>query len=273
MDTAGSPRHGSPPGSSSGNILRRISDKQPEFDTDPTMWPRVESMERKYPQVATMIPRLREGPLITIPAATVFVHGTISCGLACLKDLYPGPADRPPEPTFRYEHDTFKPLHENGSDLGERILERLRVDLLILVAHSRGGLVARCARTHLESRGYAGEIHLVTAGTPHRGTPIVKMASNVMNMFLKFGDEVLGAVPVASPIVKAYSILWDAPTLPRGIAAMEEDSDAIGARIYDRPDRVQSWGSDFDIATSAPGFSFDFDGALAGSCTTDSTTS
>jgi hypothetical protein len=248
-----------------GNVLRRLSEKQPVFDTDPTMMPRLERMERSYERIAKMIPRLRLGKAITAPSATVFVHGTVSCGLASLKDLYAGPADQCLEPTFRYEHDTFKPLHENGADLATKIEESLRVKRLTLVGHSRGGLVARYARRQLRKLGYAAEVQMLTVGTPHRGTPIVQLAGRALNMFMKLGEEVLGALPVTSSLAKAYGILWDVPGLPQGIAAMDENSDAIaGLDVWDVPDRVHSWGSNFDIMSSPGGFGVDIDGILMG---------
>ena len=249
-----------------GNVLRRLSDKQPELTSDPTMQARLSSMERRHPIVASRVPRLRTAPPMALPSATVFVHGTMSCGLASLEDLYGAANAGPAEPTFRYEHDTFKPLHENGCDLAETIRDTLHVARLTLVAHSRGGLVARHARNHLRRIGYPADIRIMTVGTPHRGTPIVKLAGKALNLFLKLGEEVLDAIPVTSPLMKAYSYLWDMPELPQGIKAMEENSDAIGAldNHFDDPAGVQSFGSHFDIMTSPPGFGVDVDGVLLG---------
>ena len=248
-----------------GNVLRRLSEEQPAFNADPTMLHRLDAMETKYPYLAAMIPRLRLRPPLAMPTATVFVHGTMSCALASLKDLYPGAADQCAEPTFRYEHDTFRPIHENGTDLAEKVSDVLQVQRLTLVAHSRGGLVARYARRHLRKLGFAGETHILTVGTPHTGTPVVRLAGRALNMFLKLGEEVINALPVTSPLMKAYGYLWDVPGLPQGIAAMDEGSDAIGGLgVLDSPDDVQSWGSHFDMMTSPAGYGVDIDGLLLG---------
>jgi hypothetical protein len=248
-----------------GNVMRRLSDRQPAFTTDPTMLHRLEAMEAKYPALATLIPRLRLRPPVVTPSATVFVHGTMSCALASLKDLYDIPARPTVEPTFRYEHDTFKPIHENGIDLGEKIHAVLQVQRLTMVAHSRGGLVARSARAQLRKMGFGGQVQILTVGTPHRGTPIVRLAGRALNMFLKLGEEVLNAIPSTSPLMRAYGVLWDVPGLPQGIAGMDEGSDAImGFDVHDALGQLQSWGSSFDIMTSPAGYGVEVDGVLMG---------
>jgi hypothetical protein len=248
-----------------GNVLRRLSDTQPGFTADPTMLHRLEAMEAKYPVVANLIPRLRLRPPLVMPSATVFVHGTMSCALASLKDLYAAPTQANPEPTFRYEHDTFKPIHENGIDLAEKVHAVLQVQRLTMIAHSRGGLVARSARGQLRKMGFGGQVQILTVGTPHRGTPIVRLAGRALNMFLKLGEEVLNGIPVTSPLMRAYGILWDVPGLPQGIAAMDEGSDAImGLDVLDTVGQVQSWGSSFDIMTSPVGYGVEVDGVLMG---------
>lgn len=250
-----------------GNVMRRLSDKQVGFTEDPTSRYRVEKYEQKHANTAAVVPRFRVAPPLTTASATIFIHGTVSCGLACLKDLYDGGAAgrMPLEPTFRYEHDTFLPLQQNGSDLADRVREVLRVKRLNFVAHSRGGLVARYARRNLQKSGYPAEINVLTVGTPHLGTPVVRLAGRALNMFLKLGEDVLNAVPVTSPLIKAYSILWDVPGLPAGIAGMEENSDAIlTLNEFDSPDRMQAFGSSFDIMNSPHAYGVDFDLTLMG---------
>ena len=68
-----------------------------------------------------------------------------------------------------------------------------------------------------------------------------------------------------TPLTKAYSYLIDAPSLPRGIAVMGENSDVMDLlRRLGNSDRVRSFGSDFDIATAPSGFGVVVEGALLG---------
>jgi len=59
--------------------------------------------------------------------------------------------------------------------------------------------------------------------------------------------------------------LVDAPSLPRGIAVMRENSHAMDLlRRLGNSDRVRSFGSDFDIGTAPSGFGVVVEGALLG---------
>lgn len=52
----------------------------------------------------------------------------------------------PPQPGYpvrRFEHDTVATVLNNADELTQLITTAIRVDRLLLVAHSRGGLVAR----------------------------------------------------------------------------------------------------------------------------------
>jgi hypothetical protein len=101
-----------------GFVLRRLSRPQKVLDRDPTYASRLNSMIARYPDVAKDIPDLTAIPVMHSDSALVFVHGTVSCGIQNLKDLYPAHIRIP---TFRFEHDTFRPLQENGVELAELI--------------------------------------------------------------------------------------------------------------------------------------------------------
>ena len=91
------------------------------------------------------------------------------------------------------------------------------------------------------------------------------MGGKALNLIYKLGEDFVGSIPYMTPLAKAYSYLFDAPTLPPGIAAMRENSDAIGIlRLVGNADRVRSYGSRFDIETAPSGFGVIVEGALLG---------
>jgi Putative serine esterase (DUF676) len=249
-----------------GSILRRLTRPQPTLERDPTAQRRLVGMSERYSDIANSFPDLSRIGGVEHDCAIVFVHGMVSCGILGLKDLYPRAADgRIRPPIYRYEHDTFRPLDENGSELAQLIHSRIRAKRLLLAAHSRGGLVARLALDDLLRRGYPSQIEVYTFGTPHLGTPLVEVGGKALNLLYKLGEDFIGSVPCMSPLTKAYSYLVDAPSLPRGIAAMRDNSDVMDLlRRLGNSDRVRSFGGDFDIAIASSGFGVVVEGALLG---------
>jgi hypothetical protein len=83
--------------------------------------------------------------------------------------------------------------------------------------------------------------------------------------FFELGSYVLNAVPVMTPIVAAWSFVYDGPLLPPGIALMEERSDTLRTlNEASDPARVYCWGSRFDMNTAPSGCGIDAEGALMG---------
>ena len=248
-----------------GSILRRLTRPQPTLKRDPTAMRRLVGMSERYPNIANGCPDLSKINGAEHPSVQVFIHGTVSCGIQGLKDLYPDSVHPIPYPTYRYEHDTFCSLDENATELAELISNRIRAQRILVVGHSRGGLVARLAVHKLLRQGQSGEIEIATFGTPHLGTPLVHIGGRALNLLFKLGEDIVGSLPGLSPLVKAYSYLMDAPTLPRGIDAMREDSDLMDLlRDHDDPSRLRSYGSNFDITTAPSGFAVVVEGALLG---------
>ena len=246
-----------------GTVVRRLTRSQPTLERDPHVSGRLIELSERYPHIANGCPDLSRISPIELECAVVFVHGMFSCGILGLKDLYPAPTA--PQNIFRYEHDTFRRLDENASELAELIHNRIRTKKLLIAAHSRGGLVARFAVANLLQRGFGGQIEVFTFGTPHLGTPLVEVGGKALNLIYKLGEDFVGSIPYMTPLAKAYSYLFDAPTLPPGIAAMGENSDAIGIlRLVGNADRVRSYGSRFDIETAPSGFGVIVEGALLG---------
>ena len=122
------------------------------------------------------------------PLYVVFVHGGLSCCFDAFADLFrriesnlrtPGP-DAGAAVFLRFEHDTYHPISVNAERLCELVRDKLsqysragQETELLLIAHSRGGLVARLASDILIDRGLWSKdrLEVFTYGSPHRGTP------------------------------------------------------------------------------------------------------
>jgi hypothetical protein len=245
-----------------GHAVRRLTRPQPTIENDPTARGRLIHMSEKYPHIADGCPDLSRISACQREEAIVFVHGTVSCGIQGLKDFFAAGVD---EPIFRYEHDTFRALKENGIELADLISTRIRTKKLLLAAHSRGGLVARFAADELTRRGYPADVQIFTFGAPHQGTPLAAMAGELLNLLFKLSGEIVNAIPVLTPLSKAYSFLIKCPALPPGIAIMREDSEALCLlNAYGDWTRVSSWGSQFRIDSNRSGFGIFVTGTLLG---------
>ena len=161
--------------------MLRLTRSQPTLEHDPTASGRLIKLSERYPRIANGCPDLSRISPIELDCAVVFVHGVVSCGIWGLKDLYQS-ARTIPQNIFRYEHDTFRRLDENASELAELIHNRIRTKRLLIAAHSRGGLVARFALANLLQRGFGGQTEVFTFGTPHLGTPLVEVGGKALNL-------------------------------------------------------------------------------------------
>ncbi len=245
-----------------GSVLRRLTRGQPSYTRDPTAERRLVTMTERYADVGERYPDLSYVDAVKHDRTIVFVHGAVSCGIQGLKDL---PSTQPLQQTYRYEHDTFKAIEENAVELAQFVRERISTNRLLFAAHSRGGLVARLAADDLRRHGYTSQIEIYTFGTPHAGTPLVAIGTRALNLLYKLGEDVVGSLPLMSPLTKAYSYLIDPPGMPRGLEVMREDSDSMSllARIGDAG-LVRAWGAEFDVQNAPSGFGVAVEGALLG---------
>lgn len=250
--------------------LRRLTVPEPTLMRDPRMASRLAELEAAHADVADACPRLEEvEPPLDADVAAVFVHGTASCGIGGLRDLV-APTNRGfavPVPVLRFEHDTFVPIIDNAQDLADQIARRLRVRRLLLLAHSRGGLVAADAARVLRDGGYAGDVTVHSFGTPYRGTPLVAMGKKALNLLMKLGEGLADGVPLPllSPLAKAMFYVTESPTLPPGILAMQEGAE--GLRYIERSAQavqLRSWGSDYDVLRGDAGYGVATEGFLIG---------
>lgn len=232
---------------------------------------RVAGEERDRPGVARKSTRLAAtAPATRHEAVTVYVHGTLSTTLAALEIL--DHARCLTEPTFRYEHDTFRGLRHSAAELSELIhtwfgrgpdgWPRVR-----LVAHSRGGLVARWARARLRAASNnKRRVEVLTIGSPHQGTPIVGQALTRLSTPVGTLNRIAGilrmdtltdsrGVPISDPLTHASVYLFRGSGLPEGIRSMAPCSDTLGA-LDDMhgADAFAAIGGECDLADTPQGF-------------------
>jgi pimeloyl-ACP methyl ester carboxylesterase len=215
------------PGFLVGTVLKIVTRPEPTLEADPRWQSRLAELESRYRYLADACPNLCEVERAVHDQAMVFVHGTLSCGMVSLKDLFGLAVEgySVAGPVYRYEHDTFLPLKANADELADWIEHKLRIGRrLVIAAHSRGGLVAVAAAARLMKNRYPAEIVVRTFGTPFRGTPLVAIGKKALTVLAKLGEDIATAVPVPmlSALAKGFFYLFDSPTLPPGIMAMQE---------------------------------------------------
>lgn len=251
------------PGFLVGFVLRQTGRRSSlTLSRDPYFLPRQSQAESTYPDLARQVPDLSYISGISTQSASIFVHGTLSHGLKGLSDLPSLQAGQ--QSLFRYEHDTFLSVDSNGEELAQLIGSRINANVLTLIAHSRGGLVARLARLNLQRASYPGEIRIVTLGTPHLGTPLVNLAQQNCSLAFRLGWVGTLGLPSLTPLAYVLSCLLGV-RLPSGISFMEEGSD--GLRIlsrFDDPMGIECWGAKFDPTSPQGGYGILPDGFFTG---------
>jgi len=130
-----------------GPMTASTTCKAPRVRRDPTMQRRLAvCLERLPSDLVVRWPETGDRKNGSVRRAAVFVHGTLSCCLAHLPRLDRTIPAYPDQETIRYEHDTFLTIEDNAADLVAEIRRMTASDArVVLVGHSRGGLVARVA--------------------------------------------------------------------------------------------------------------------------------
>ena len=220
--------HDGRPGVVVGKIYRQLG-KPPKLQRDPTMQHRLGLLLEHIPaEQVTDWPETGDIGDGSVERIVVFVHGTLSCGLAHIHALaHCIPAD-PRLRALRYEHDTFLPVDVNAKDLANEILPVTSPQArIVLVGHSRGGLVARAAAGSLAHTGGERRVGICTLGTPHRGTPIVQAGHRVLSGLATVATAGVGALHppklAAFPLKYLFGRL---KKLPPGILDMREPGPA-----------------------------------------------
>ncbi len=230
---------------------------------DPTFPGRCARMEAEYSTLTQQFPDLRSSLPVSQPSAAVFVHGAHSHCLESLKDL--APFSHNVNALFRFEHDTFVSLAESGTELFDLIDQKIQTNFLTLIAHSRGGLVARFARQKLKLKGYTPRVRIITCGTPHRGTPLVNCLEGNASLVFRLGRLGFMGLPALSGLEYALSCLLNVQVVPAGIACMEDGSEALSTlNGLDDPAGIECWGAKFDPGRAEGGYGVFVNGVLEG---------
>ena len=204
-----------------GRIMLIVSRGALRQRTDPTSRQRLAEYMSADPTTTSQCPDVSDAGRHESPV--IAVHGTMSCAIpiaATLRELLPQPAS-----VLRFEHDTWGSVVQNAQDLTEALVGRVGARSAILVAHSRGGLVARHAAHLLQGRGV--DVRMISLGTPYRGTPMIGAAEAG-----RLGVQAtLGVLRwVGGPLIDVATRLAGLAlprTLPLGIAVMQENSDYL----------------------------------------------
>ena len=226
---------------------------------DPCFHGRLQHYENRYPEIAKAYPDLRiwarMPALHRAPARgsmIVFVHGTFSCALPNLALLHPLGV-----PTFRFEHDTLEPIAENAEKLVEAVTTLLQPDPLHLVAHSRGGLVARLAARDLSQRR---RVVVRTYGTPHLGTPLANAGDRAWRALLSMGRTAAAGIFSWDPASLVVKLFFRPSELPPGLSVMKTDSDTLRSWTFGKePFELISYGGTYDeprLANGASAYTF-----------------
>lgn len=252
------------PGLLVGYVLRqtgRLLDIS--FPRDPTFPSRRQQAELDHKALANQIPSVDAVAGITRPMIAIFIHGTHSHGLESLKDLaplQPGQCS-----LFRYEHDTFLPVSSNANELAQIIQRYFSTPNLTLIAHSRGGLVARLTKLVLEKMKYPSPIRVMTFGTPHCGTPLINNLQQNVSLLFRLGKLGILGLPSLTPLNYVLSCLTNVRVIPEGVSFMETGSHGLETlNLLDDPTNTECWGAVFDPRNPKGGYGVVLDGILSG---------
>jgi pimeloyl-ACP methyl ester carboxylesterase len=135
------------------------------------------------------------------------------------------------------------------------VLKYLKPDPLYLVAHSRGGLVARLvARELIRNRV---PVVVRAYGTPHCGTPLANAGAKFLSVLLAMGRTAAGGMFAWDPASLAgklalYSLRWS--YLPEGLAVMRTDSEVLRTLQFSSDEfDMFSYAGNYDLRELADG--------------------
>jgi hypothetical protein len=220
---------------------------------DPTYKRRRRAAERADQDTVAACPDLEAAS--KTERVVVAVHGTMASAVPLAAELR-GLTGR--IPVVRFEHDTWRPIDENAKDLVSGIAGLDARDVL-LVAHSRGGLVARHAIALLKQIEPELPVRLVTLGTPFKGSPLIGPAGTaLLGVRALLGMVRLASGELAVDLTTRVAGLLIRGRLPRGLAAMEPGSDYLAAAALQLLSETTTVAGDIDphgpIDANAIGF-------------------
>lgn len=149
--------------------------------------------------------------------AIIAVHGTMGCAVPLARSLAVDLGGR--GPILRFEHDTWNSIPDNAHELVEGI-RAAGLRRVLLVAHSRGGLVARQAMGDLRETAPDVEVRLIAVGVPFAGTPMIGAAeSGLLGMHAALGALRLVTGPALDAVSRLAGLLIKG-RLPVGLRDM-----------------------------------------------------
>lgn len=245
-----------------GRILRRGVERPRPVHHDPGFIARLNSELARNPLGASCkeISNFKAADVDPAVPLIVAVHGSFSCAVELASRLKEA---SPSATVSRFEHDTFRPLSENIISLVS-VLERLHskgLRRVLLVSHSRGGLVASQAVLRLKLSCAELDTTVWTAGTPHRGTPVAGFGGDAaliargahlgLNAYYRTCARREGNSLGVTTAEGAASYLYSFDSLPPGISAMAPDSSFIDIhRFQVESISPRTWGGICDPVSS-----------------------
>lgn len=240
-----------------GRVVRHVS-KSRENGPDPRRDPAFVSGSRiraaladdpRMQELAGQVPSLTDMKMTTrTDRVMLFVHGTASCSFAHLADLEIFATQ-----LVRFEHDTFLAIDQNSDDLCRLVLERLPEAEILLIGHSRGGLVARDAAGKLTVLGRM--VDVATFGAPHDGSELVALGKTFLGggiarraiMRQAAGVKTYRDRKAGSPDAEMQMELFSGRPLPVGWLDMEINGSVIRViRGRSKPQTFTSVGATAD---------------------------
>ncbi|HWP18031.1 MAG TPA: hypothetical protein VNO84_02775 [Burkholderiaceae bacterium] len=165
-------------------------------------------------------------------------------------------------PVWRFEHDTFLRVGRNVNQLvdalEQQVIGNQERGTLVLVAHSRGGNVARFALERLRQRWPGWRFFALTAGSPHQGTEVFRSigrrwggAALLVGWFREAASDVLGKQQLVDLLILERALAYD---IPPGFRDVEPEGVTRMARgqPLPLPEGMWVWGSEWGPVGDRP---------------------
>ncbi|MFI1996686.1 hypothetical protein [Actinoplanes sp. NPDC020271] len=210
-----------------GRALSVRAKRRERVRNDPSWRLRRWWKERRAPAIART-PSMESVNLSEVAdgAAVVTIHGTMSCGVRLASEIRNAIVASNPGriwPVLRFEHDTWLSVSDNALDLLNQV-QRLKLQRVLLVAHSRGGLVG--AETLERAPTSLSSAELISLGTPFAGTPVADVAAEAFSPAFTVMDQM-----EIDALTRWFGFLYIG-RIPDGIADMQTRSGYIRASSF-----------------------------------------
>jgi hypothetical protein len=154
---------------------------------------------------------------------------------------------------WRFEHDTFLRVDRNINELIDQlerqVIGRAERGTLVLLAHSRGGNVARFALPRLRKRWPHWNVQALTAGSPHLGTQVFRQIgrrwaglSILVGALRDVASGLLDKQQMTDLLLLERALAYD---IPPGFQDVEPAGVARMAKGQPLPEGLTAWGSEW----------------------------